>query len=204
MHIHILSKKLLMIFTLMACLGLVTQSSALTLSFPELTGGLEGGQFAEPNFNYPGGRSFDFVIPENVTSIEDMVFVLSGNWHTGEMTCSDSFGGHNVSPFLPPISIFITSDAFPGDYFHSSISMVEGSFENLTGTFESSYPPGVLEFNDLLGADLHAEVFIDWVMILICYFSIDSYGILDDVELHLTGTVPTVASSWGNVKSLYR
>jgi hypothetical protein len=204
MRYYIFSKRNFVTFVVLALLGLVTPSSALTLSFPELAGGLEIGPFVEPDFSYPGMREFDFVIPENVTSIEDMVFVLSGNWHTGEITCSDSFGGHTVSPFLPPISIFITSDAFPGDYFHSSISMVEGSFESLTGEFTSSYPPGVLEFNDLLGADLHAELFIDWGLILICSFTIDSYGILDQVELQLTGTVPTEGSSWGEIKSLYR
>ncbi len=82
--------------------------------------------------------------------------------------------------------------------------MPNDSFVNLTGDFTSFYPPGVLGFNDLLGVNLHAELIIDWAIIGICSITIDSYGTLDEVELQLTGTVPTGTSPWGKVKSLYR
>ena len=204
MRSYIFLKWIFVTFMALAFLGLVTPSSAVTLSLPDLAGGLEIGPMVEPDFGYPGWRECVFAIPENIAEIENMTFVLSGQWHAGERHCIPYYGPPEVSPFLPPIAIFITSDNFPGDYFYSSIPMPDGSFDNLTGEFTSSYPPGVLELNDLLGAELHAELIVEWILVGECSFTIDSYGILDQVELQLTGTVPTEGSSWEDVKCLYR
>ena len=204
MRHFICSKTALVTITALVCFGLVSPSSALTLSLPELAGDLEIGPWVEPNFDFPYMRECDFVIPDGVTTIENLVFVLSGEWNVGEITCNNGFGGYDVSPLLPPIAIFITSDAFPGDYFLASIVMPDGPFDSLAAEFESYFPPNVLDFDDLLGVELHAELFIDYAPIGICGETIDSYGTLEEVQLQLTGPVPTVVSSWGQVKSLYR
>jgi len=204
MGYSIRSRTICFIFTFLSFLGLAAPSSAITLSLPDLAGDMEVDPWVEPNFGYPGQRECVFAIPENIAEIENMTFVLSGHWHAGEISCDSGFGEPEVSPLLPPISIIITSDNFPGDYFYSSIPMPDDSFDDLTGEFTSSYPPGVLEFNDLLGADLHAELIIDFALVGICSITMDSFGTLDQVELQVTGTVPTEGSSWGDVKSLYR
>jgi hypothetical protein len=201
---NIYRRTLLIAFAAILSLGLVVPAHAVTLSLPELTGGLEMGSWVEPDFDYPDRRTCHFVIPDNVTSIDDLTFVLSGEWFAGEISCSSGFPPPTVSPFLPGITIFITSDAFPGDYFLSSIGMPDDSFEYLASGFSSSYPPGVLEYNDLLGAELHAELQIDWLILGICHMNLDSYGVLDQVELHITGTVDTEDSSLDRIKSLYR
>jgi len=204
MKTNIITRYFLISITILSCLGMTAQSFGETLSLPSLTGNMELGSWVEPNFGYPCQRECDFVIPENITAIEDMFLVLSGQWLAGEIYCNTGFEEPEISPYLPPIVLTITSDAFPGDYFISMVTMPDGPFDSLLGTFESSYPPGVLEFDDLIGADLHAELLIDSLVIGMCSISIDSYGILDQVDLQILTTVPTDTFSFGQIKSLYR
>lgn len=181
-----------------------TPASATTVLLPELTGTYELDPYAEPNFGAPGGRSIDFMLPDTITEIEQMTFVLSGQWTVGEIFCNTGFEDPEISPILPPIALIITSSAFPGDYFYAIIQMPDGPFENLTAEFSSYFPPGVLDFIQLIGNELQAELFVDMAIVGICYISLDTYGTLDEVALQLTGPVPTEGTAWGGVKSLYR
>ena len=192
------------IFAVVVCVGFLQPSFAVMIPLSGLTGGYELDSGVVPDFDYPGTRSVDFVIPDNIASIDQLTFVISGQWHVGEISCNTGFEFPEISPVLPPLALFISSDEFPGDFFAATIEMPDGPFENLTAEFSSCCPPGVLELNNLLGAELHAELFIDMAILGICYLTIDTYGTLDEVQLQLTGTVPTVTTPWSSVKSLYR
>lgn len=195
---------IVLIFVALTCIGFALPASALVIPLSELTGGYEYDPIVAPNMDTPHSREVDFVIPDSVTGIDDLVLRVSGQWTAGELTCSDGFGGHTVSAVLPPLTLFITSDVFPGDYFKASIETTDGTFDSASASFTAFYPPGVLQFDDLLGIDLQARLFIDFGFILSCNLTIDTYGVLDDVKLILSEPVPAKVSTWGRVKSLYR
>lgn len=182
----------------------VSQARATTVPFPGLTGEYELVPGLAPDFGAPTMRSIDFVLPAEVTAIEQLTFVLSGQWQAGEISCNTGFEFPEISPVLPPIAIYLTSSAYPGDFFHATIEMPDGPFENLTADFTSCCPPGVLDFDLLIGSEWHADLSADLGIIGICSFTIDTYGSLDEVALQVTGPVPTETSSWGGIKSLYR
>ena len=198
--------KSVVLFSLIAILASITPVPILasTVFLPELTGELEFDPFVEPNFEAPGYRSIDFVLPDNITDIEQLTFVLSGQWSAGEIACDHGFENPDISSILPPISLLISSSAFPGDFFIASIDLPDGPFENLTAEFTSCCPGDVLEFNQLIGSDLHAELVMDFAILGICWLTADTYGTLDEVALQITGPVATEFSSWSRVKSLYR
>ena len=80
----------------------------------------------------------------------------------------------------------------------------DGAFTELRSTVTSCCPPGVLDYNQLLGAEIHAEFYVYWALIGICWVSDDSYGTVSDVRLEILGTVPVNTSTWTEVKALYR
>ena len=80
----------------------------------------------------------------------------------------------------------------------------DGAFTDLTATLTSCCPPGVLDDDALLGAEIHAEFFADWALIGICSVSEDSYGTVSDVRLEILGTVGVENETWSSVKALYR
>jgi len=189
---------------LLACLLATTASAdTATLTFPELTGSYEISPNVPPNFGHPNVRTVDFTIPDHITSIDQIELVMSGEWFMGEITCNDG-GGPEVSPIMPGLSVFFSSPAFPGDFFHASIAPQEGPFTELTATLESCCPPGVLDLNELIGAEIHAELFMDLILIGICSLTTDSYGTISDVRLEILGTVPVESTSLSGIKALYR
>ena len=192
------------IFLVVVCVGFLQPSFAVMIPLSGLTGGYELDPWVAPDFDYPGVKSVDFVIPDNIAAIDQLTFVISGEWHVGEISCNTGFEFPEISPVLPPLTLLISSDEFPGDFFMATIQMPDTPFEDLTAEFSSCCPPGVLELDNLLGADLHAELFIDMAILGICYLTIDTYGTLNQVQLHLTGTVPTVTTHWSSVKALFR
>ena len=174
------------------------------MALPELTGIYEFHPYVEPNLDAPSSRTMSFTLPESITEIDELGLVISGQWNIGEVTCDSGFPDPDISPLLPPVAMFITSSAFPGDYFFASIQLPDGPFENLTAEFSSGYPPGVLDFNQLIGPTLDVDFFIDMALIGICWVTVDTYGTLDEVSLQITGPVATQNSHWDRVKSLYR
>ncbi len=189
---------------LLVCLPLtMAMADSATLSFPELTGGYEISPNVAPNFDYPAVRMVDFTIPDSITSIDQVQLVMSGEWVMGEITCDDG-SGPQVSSIAPGLSVFMTSPAFPGDFFHASINPEGGSFTEQTATLESCCPPGTLDLDQLIGAEIHAELFMDLILIGICSLTTDSYGTISDVRLEILGTVPVESTSLSEVKSLYR
>ncbi len=189
-----------------AVAGTVSSETAsadqVILSFPELTGDYETGW--QPPDTAPVIRETTFTIPPDVLSIEQMRLVLSGNWAEGLIICDDGFGGADSTYFTPGLSMFLTAPTIPGDFFHATILPPNGVFDQWSATFESCCPPGSVDPNLLLGAEIHAELFCDLILIGICWVEIDSYGTLTDVRVEITGTVPTESHTWGAVKSLYR
>ena len=189
---------------ILACLPLASASAdTVILSFPELAGGYEADPYSPPNPGYPQMRSLDFTIPAHVTGIDQLELVVSGDWIEGEITCNDG-SGPEVSPFYAGLSLVLTSSAFPGDWYHASVTPPDGAFTELRSTVTSCCPPGVLDYNQLLGAEIHAEFYVDWALIGICWVSDDSYGTVSDVRLEILGTVPVNTSTWTEVKALYR
>lgn len=136
-------------------------------------------------------------------AIDQLEMVVSGDWHQGEVTC-DSGMGPETSPFLVGLSVFITSDAFPGDDFHAGIDPGDGPFSEQPATVTSCCPPGVLDYAALLGVDLQVEFLVDWGLIGICWITDDSYGTVSDVRLDIVGTVGVESGTWSSVKALYR
>lgn len=176
---------------------------AAAIDFPlsGLAGGYENSTTMLPDFGYPTSRSFDFTIPDDVASIEQMTAVISGTWVAGVAMCDidDPF----ATPLMPEMILEISSDAFPGDFFSAGFRLAEGQFTDLTASFMSCCPMGVLGFDQLLGADLHARLSPSIGLVGICWETVDTYGVLDDVRLVLTGTVPAERSDWGGIKALY-
>jgi len=194
----------LSVAALLSVLYLAPQAFALTVSLPELTGDYEVFQGVAPDFGAPGYRSIDFVLPEGITSIDQVTVVLSGQWHAGELSCDTGFGTREISQFLPPLAVALYSSAFESDFFLASVEVPDGEFEGLAVGFSSCCPPGVLDFDSMIGAELQIELFIDWVLVGNCFATEDSYGSLADVSIEVSGPVSTDSSSWGGIKSLYR
>jgi hypothetical protein len=145
----------------------------------------------------------DFTIPAGITAIDQLELVVSGDWHEGEIVCDDG-SGPQTSPFYVGLSLFLSVDAYPGDFFHAGVSPPDGSFTDLAAAVDSCCPPGVLDYAALLGAEVHAEFYVDWALIGICGILNDSYGTVSDVRLEITGTVSTETETWSAVKALYR
>jgi hypothetical protein len=195
-------KSIVLIATCLAVAGLAAADS-LTIDLPGLTGGYEYSLYTEPNLGYPQMRAVDFTIPGDVTAIDQFTLVLSGEWTAGKVTCFE-YEDPVPSEFLPPLSLFLTSPAFPDDYFVASVAMPAGEFSEIEATFYSCCPQGVLDPNQLLGTEVHAEMFFDIAILGICWLSIDTYGTLNDARLEITGTVAAETSTWSAVKGLYR
>lgn len=195
-------KSIVLIAACLAVAGLAAADS-LTIDLPGLTGGYEYCSYTEPNLGYPQMRAVDFTIPGDVTAVDQLTLVLSGEWTAGEISCYE-VEGPVAYEFLSPLAIFLTSPAFPGDYFVATLDIPAGPFSEIEGTFSSCCPPGVLDPNQLLGVDIHAELYFDAAILGICSLTIDTYGTLSDVRLEILGTVATETSTWSAVKGLYR
>jgi hypothetical protein len=187
---------------LLVTICLAGPAAAIDVPLSGLAGGYEYIPTMLPDFGYPTSRSIDFTIPDDVASIEQMTAVISGQWVAGVAMCDidDPF----ATPLIPELTLQLSSDAFPGDLFFTGFRLAEGQFTGLTASFLSCCPMGVLGNDQLLGADLHAQLSVDVGMVGMCWTTIDTYGVLDDVRLVLTGTVPAQRSDWGGIKALYR
>ena len=195
---------LLTVWAVLTAICPASRVTALTVSLPELNGDYEVFEEAAPDFGAPGYRSTNFVLPEGITSIDQVTVVLSGQWHAGELSCDTGFGTREISQFLPPLAVAIHSNAFGSEFFLASVVVPDGEFEDLAVGFTSCCPPGVLGFDSLIGVELQVELFIDWVLVGSCFATVDSYGSLVDVSIEVTGPVSSDSSSWGGIKSLYR
>lgn len=187
----------LLVISCIAC-----PAAAIDVPLSGLTGGYEYSPTMSPDFGYQTSRSIDFTIPDDVASIEQVTAVISGQWVAGVAMCDidDPF----AAPLMPELMLEISSDAFPGDFFSAGFMLAEGQFTDLTASFMSCCPMGVLGFDQLLGADLHARLSPSIGLVGMCWPTVDTYGVLDDVRLVLTGAVPAGRSDWGGIKALYR
>ncbi len=170
------------------------------MNLPALTGNYEAVEFVEPNFGWPSLRTIDFDMSPEIIAIDQLKLIVSGTWTEGILVCEGP-----PEPFLPGLSLYLTSEALPHlDFFHATVPSVNGTFSGLQATFQSCCPGGTVDPNLLVGAQIHAEFFTDWVLPLICNITQDSYGTITEVRLEITGVVPTEDTTWGAVKQLYR
>lgn len=58
----------------------------------------------------------------------------------------------------------LSSAAFPSDLFFAGFMLAEAQFTDLTASFLSCCPMGVMGIDQLLGADLHAQLSVDVAM----------------------------------------
>jgi hypothetical protein len=183
-------------------LGLgVLPARAVEVPLPGLVGGYEGSSVHAPDFGHPDQRSMPLIIPAEVTAIDQVELVLAMTWTPGELVCD--FDQPTYEPWSPPLSLFLTSDAFPGDFFFASVETPDGAGEG-RATLESCCPAGALPSDVLLGAELTATLFIDGAIIGICAVTVDTHGTVADAWLEVTGVVTTEATTWSQVKGLYR
>jgi hypothetical protein len=198
-------------FTALAALALgpgcpVRPAAGFEIPLPGLAGGYEAfPDYPPPDPGYPTERTVSFVFPADIVAIEQLSLVISGEWHTGEIVCSTyPWEEPEGRPFLPGLSLYFTAEASPFDFFHATIAPPDGPFTDLTGEFRSCCPPDVLEFDQLLGVEWQATLFVDAILLLPCNVTIDAWGVVDDVHLVVTGTVAASASTWAGVKRLFR
>jgi hypothetical protein len=203
MNEDVVTKSCLLAFSIIACLVFLSPASATEIPLSSLNGPYESDPNVVPDYFYPSRRSFNFVLPDNITAIDQISLVLSGHWYAGEIICT-GLKLPEPRPLKAYVTLVITSGAFPGNQFTATIEMPHAIFENLTAEVVSCCPQGVLDLDSLIGAELHAELFIDYDLAGICSLTRDTFGTLNAVELNLTDTVPTDNPSWGRVKSLYR
>ena len=185
-------------------LALLGPASSTEIPLDDLEGLYEMLAGLEPDFGAPGERTMDLIFPDNLTAIDAVTFVISGEWHAGVITCAEG-GGDQDYPFLPPLTLIITSDAFPDNDFFiaSSFPVPEGEFNDLMLDVTSCCPQGVLGFEELIGTEVEARLSA-WDMIVgPCWNSVDSYGTVTEARLVVTGTVATDTRSWTAIKGLY-
>ncbi len=171
----------------------------VTVELPALAGLYEAGESP----TYPHLTTFR--LPADLIAVESLRLVVSGSWNEGLVACADLYGGApDTTAFLPGLSLFLHAETFPGDYFHATVQPTGGAFTGLAATFGSSYPPGSVDPNLLLGTDIEAEFGVDFVLILPCNIVAAAWGEVTSVRVEVTGTVPVEERSWGAVRALYR
>lgn len=183
--------------------ALTGAAAAVDVPLPDLVGGYEFMTYVPPDFGYPGLRTIEFTMPAEITAIEDVRLVVSGEMAPGELVC-DSGGEPDVSPLLPPMSLFLSSDAFPGQFFYATIAAPEGAFTGLSASLWSCCPQGALSPDQLVGATLHGEMFMDIAILGICTVSVDAVCVLTDVHLEVDAPVADEARTWSSVRRDYR
>lgn len=175
----------------------------VVVDLPALAGGYEAGMSQPPT--YPGSRLTTFRLPADLIAVESLRLVVSGSWNEGLIACNNPYGGEpDTMAFQPGLSLYLhlPNETYPRHHFHATVQPAGGAFSGLAATFVSSYPPG--SPNLLLGTDIEAEFFVDFVLILPCNIVAAAWGEVTSVRVEVTGTVPVEDRSWGAVRALYR
>jgi hypothetical protein len=182
------------------CLSVSAYADDYSILIPELTGDYE----IEP-VTSPISRSTNLTLDPDIVSVEGFRLVLSGTWTDGLVSCSNPYGGpRDTTSFSPGLSVFIQAPGEVDGFFHATIDPPTGEFEFLSAPFTYCCPGGTGDPNLLLGKTLQVEFFCDAVLILPCGIIENAFGVIDEVRLDLLGPVSTEATTWGEVKSLYR
>jgi hypothetical protein len=174
----------------------------LTIPLPDLAGGYEYHPTVAPNFGYPGLRATTFTFPDGMVDLASVELMISGSWNVGEITCTTGGPDNDSSPFLSPLGLYLTSDDFPG-YFVTTVEVVDGPFTALTGTLRPGGWPEEPVLEDLVGAEISAELYHDAAIIGICWVSVDPWGTVNDIILAVSGTVPVAATTFSAIRALY-
>jgi hypothetical protein len=182
-------------------LALAGAAPAMDIPLPDLAGGYEFMTYIPPNFGYPDVRTIDFTVPEEITAIEDVRLVISGEMTAGELVCE---GSPDPSPLIPPMGLYLSSDAFPGQFFLASVEVPDGPFTGLSASLWSCCPEGAVPLDQLVGATVHGEMFMDIAIVGICAVSVDAVCVLTDVHLEVDAPVGAEARTWSSVRQDYR
>ncbi len=194
------SRSCFLALALMLAAG-VPPAVAVEVPLAGLVGGYEGSSVHAPDFGDPDQRSMTLAIPDGVTAIDQVELVVAMTWTPGELVCD--FDQPTYEPWSPPLSLFLTSEAFPGDFFFATVETPDGAGE-ARATLESCCPAGTLPDDALLGVELTATLFIDGAIIGICAVHVDTHGTVWEARLEVTGVVGAEATTWSQVKGLYR
>ncbi len=176
-------------------------AAQIRVDLPDLPGVYETG-FVPPDQG-PGGFLFSLTLPAELETIAEIRLVLSGTMQEGLVSCSNPYGGPpDTTASRPGLSLYLWESG-SSDFLHATVEAPHGAFSGLAAPFTSCCPPGVLDPNTLLGKELQAEFFLDWVLILPCGWVVDAAVVLEDAYLEITGTVPAEDTAWGAVKARY-
>ena len=177
-----------------------TLADDYSILLPDLTGDYE----IEP-VHAPISRATTLTIDPDVVSMEGLRLVLSGTWTDGLVACSNPYGGPpDTTSFSPGLSVYLSARGEIDGFFHATVDPPTGQFEFLSAPFTFCCPGGPGDPNLLLGKTLQVEFFCDAVLILPCGVIENAFGTIDEVRIDLMGPVPTEATTWGGVKSLFR
>jgi hypothetical protein len=133
-----------------------------------------------------------------------MRLVLSGHAQAGLMVRSGIGGPPDSMAYIPGLSLYLRCSTIPGGYFYATAQAQAGQFSELSAVFVSSEPVGHLDPGALLGAEIHGELFTDYVFGGWWEPVADSVINLTEVRIDVTGQVPDEGTSWGAVQALYR
>ena len=177
-------------------------AAQVRVDLPDLPGTYTVGN--DPPDDPPGGVQFSLTLPAELESITDIRLVLSGTMQDGLVACSNPYGGEpDTTAFLPGLSLYLREQG-AGDFLHATVAVPSGEFSAASASFTSCCPAGVLDPNTLLGLELQAEFFLDYVLILPCNPIVNATVVISGAHLEITGTVPAENSSWGTAKTRYR
>lgn len=190
--------------SVVALVSLAVHSVAqTTIPLPQLTGIYDTGVFL-PN-DGPSRREVTFVLPSSIQAIDEMRLVLSGNAREGLMVRPSLFGGPpDSTAFMHGSSLYLRSAAIPDETFHATIRTPPGRFGEISAVFVCSGLPGHVDPGALLGAEIHGELFTDFVIGGWWELFADSIVDLTVVRIEVTGPVREEMTSWGAVQALYR
>lgn len=191
----------LAVFTLAAGSGSAL-ADVITVPLAGLVGDYQGMPDLPPGSG-EYSRTLTFTLPPELTAIEDLRLVISGTWADGLQWCEGPSGPES-SPFTAEMALVLSIPAASEDFFTTFIQLPDGDITDLQGTVRACCPPDILALDQLLGTTIEAELFVGWVVLGICAVESDTYGSLTDVHLEVTGSVPADATTWSEVKALYR
>jgi hypothetical protein len=195
-----MTMRLLLAVGLVAAAVATAVADEISIPLPGLTGNYQA--FREyPPGSGDVGRWITLAMPVEITRIDQLRLAISGTWHIGEQHCTDNpHGGSTYSmPAALVVSLSITGTS---GYFGAAV-WPSGDFSGLTDVFDPCCPPEVLTSDQLLGQVVNIHIYVVPRLFSTCGVISDTYGTISDVQLQITGDVPTTASAWGEIKALY-
>jgi hypothetical protein len=191
------------LLVLLIAVGVAAGAAAAELTIPlsALTGDYEANPYILPSFGQIT-RTMTLTLPTEITHIESMQLVVTGAGTDGLVDCG-LFGGDDPPvSWRPQLGFDIFHPDSPTQKFHTGYQLPEEPFEALASDLRYAIPWEAEPFDILLGGDVTCV--LTAINASYCAVVVDCTYSLVDVVVVVNGTVPTEATTWGSVKSLYR